>query len=90
MTDMPDTRPRHTAGAALQRFADGAVLTRDGDADAVALNPTAMALWELCDGFTSVEEMVSAVCEIFAVDPVTARADVALALGRMRAAGVIT
>lgn len=33
-----------------------------------SLNATALALWEQCDGCTTVEEMVRAVCDLFAVD----------------------
>ena len=55
----------------------------------VALNPTAVALWELCDGATEVAEMVEAICILFAVDPAQAQADVESALSDMAAAGVI-
>lgn len=41
-----------------------------------SVNATALALWELCDGETTVAEMVEAVCSLFAVDPRVARRDV--------------
>ena len=58
--------------------------------DAVRLNPTAMALWELCDGNTAVDEMVVAVCDLFHVEAEQARADVEAALEDLRASGLIT
>lgn len=56
----------------------------------VRLNPTAMALWELCDGETLIEEMVVAVCDLFTIDPEQARADVETALRELRAAELVT
>jgi hypothetical protein len=58
-------------------------------APGVALNPTALALWELCDGTTSIEEMVAAVAKLFALPPNRARHDVQTALRKMQAAGAI-
>jgi len=81
--------PRRTDGADLQRFPQGAVLSPGNASEAVALNPTALALWELCDGHTTVEEMVAAICTLFAIDSARARADIETALAQMRAVGVI-
>ncbi len=55
----------------------------------VALNPTALALWELCDGRTQVGEMVGAVVELFGVPDEQARSDVEAALSEMRRLGVV-
>lgn len=57
---------------------------------AVRLNPTARALWELCDGATSIDEMVQAVCDLFTIDPERARTDVEAALQDLRVSGLIT
>jgi hypothetical protein len=67
----------------------GGVFDRAGGPGQVALNRTALALWELCDGHTTVAEMVDAVCLLFDVDRERARQDVASALYSMRTAGVI-
>jgi hypothetical protein len=56
----------------------------------VSLNPTALALWELCDGSTTTEEMVLAVCELFEVGQPRARDEVSRALADMRAVGLLT
>lgn len=53
------------------------------------LNPTALALWELCDGATRVAEMVEGVCELFAVSPERAEADVYRTLDEFGRVGLI-
>jgi hypothetical protein len=40
------------------------------------LNETALALWELCDGLTTSDEMVSAICVLFAAGQPDIAADV--------------
>ena len=88
MSDLMQTRPQRTVHEPVERSAQGAVVRPRADA-LVALNPTALALWELCDGQTEVAEMVGAVATLFALDPQTARTDVESALADMRATGVI-
>ena len=91
MTDVLPVRPRRTSSQPIERWAEGAVVA-PGTPDApvaLALNPTALALWELCDGQTAVTEMVDAVCVLFEVDPARAREDVETALREMVATGVI-
>jgi hypothetical protein len=84
MTDELPTRPRRTTEAPEEQSTSGAVV-----APGVALNPTALALWELCDGITSTDEMVAAVSELFALPVVRARRDVETALRQMLATGAI-
>ncbi len=89
MSAQPAPRaPRRQTGAALESGRHGAVLlrTRSG---AALVNPTALALWELCDGTTTVEEMVTAVCTLFGIDVGRARSDVSTALDQMTEAGLI-
>lgn len=88
MTDLLQARPVRTAPEPSQWLTEGAVV-RSESSEPVALNPTALALWQLCDGETSVSEMVSAVARLFAIDPANARADVESALVDMLATGVI-
>lgn len=83
------TKPRRVADAQLDRNPESVLVCRQGH-PAVALNPTALALWELCDGETHVDEMVEAVCVLFAVPSEQARQDVAFGLAQMQRAGVIT
>ena len=84
MTDVLPSYPRRTTDRPSRRSARGAVI-----APGVALNPTALALWELCDGRTAVSEIVAAVSDLFALEQERARADVEAALVDMVRAGVI-
>jgi hypothetical protein len=47
------------------------------------LNPTAEALWALCDGDTTVEEMVDAIVGLFDADEGRVRRDVLEAVDEM-------
>ena len=53
------------------------------------LNPTARAIWELCDGDTLPAEMIEAICEAFAVSAERASADVDRTLEALIRAGLI-
>lgn len=89
MTDLLPRRPLRTSESPLERLPEGAVVAPGASDRPVALNPTALALWELCDGRTDVAEMVDAVCVLFEVEPEQARADVEAALADMVAVGVV-
>jgi hypothetical protein len=58
--------------------------------DLHVLNPTARAIWELCDGVTLPEEMVAAICEVFAVTPERATADLDRILEELTRVRLIT
>ena len=69
-------RTVHHAHDAVWRRYDDQVAVISLDANRVRLfNAVGSFLWEHCDGST-LDEMVTAVCAHFAVDEVTARADV--------------
>ena len=53
------------------------------------LNPTARAIWELCDGVTLPAEMVAAICQVFAITPERASADVDRTLEELTRVGLI-
>jgi hypothetical protein len=53
------------------------------------LNPTARAIWELCDGQTQADEMAGAICQVFAVSWDVAIADVARALDVLTEVGLV-
>lgn len=66
------------------------VWLRDPDqAHAHVLNATAFALWELCDGITTPEEMVEAICTLFGVSRGEAERDVELGLADLARAGLV-
>jgi PqqD family protein of HPr-rel-A system len=54
------------------------------------LNETALAIWDLCDGQTSPEEMVTAVCELTGMHPDIVSEDVQRILGEFEEAGLLT
>ena len=58
--------------------------------EAFRLNDTAFALWELCDGATTVQEMTEAVGVLFAGSDEQLGRDVRAALEHLLAAGLIT
>lgn len=83
----------HHAPDAVWRRYDDQVAVISLDASRVRLfNAVGSFLWEHCDGAT-IDQMVSAVCQRFAVDEATARADVVgfvddlVARGLLRSAG---
>ncbi|MFN2538024.1 MAG: PqqD family protein [Mycobacteriales bacterium] len=68
--------PTHRPGTYLYE-AGGVVLLLDQSTSARhRLNPMALAVWELCDGETTVGEMVTAMCDLFSADPDVVAADV--------------
>lgn len=70
-------RQRATARTVV---ADGISTVVGPEGQRYALNATALALWELCDGATTSEEMVSAICLLFDVEQAVIAADVRRAL----------
>jgi hypothetical protein len=53
------------------------------------LNPTARAVWELCDGTTTIDELVDAIRQVFSVDRAVAVADVTAVVDQLEAAGLV-
>jgi hypothetical protein len=87
--DLPGPLPRRRDGLRLRRDGDRNILVDDDGAEVGALNETALALWELCDGQTRPEEIIIAVCEAFAVPRPTAEEDVDRTLRELAAAGLL-
>lgn len=89
MTSVDPQLPRRTNGVVLDR-SEGEVTLRDGAGRALCVaNDTAAAIWELCDGRTTVEEMVGAIRQIWQVDTATVTADVTRGLADLEAVGAI-
>jgi hypothetical protein len=53
------------------------------------LNPTARAVWELCDGTTTVDELINAIRQVFSVEREVALADVTAVVDQLEAAGLV-
>lgn len=82
-------RPRRQEDVSATRSGGTRIVTRPTTRVEVALNPTAFALWQLCDGHTTVAEMIQAVCDLFEVTPDLAERDVMQGIARMREAGIL-
>lgn len=81
--------PRRRTDVVLREEANQTlVCTREGGTTYV-LNPTARAVWELCDGSTTVAELADALCEVFAVPRSRVVADVAAILERLSEVGLV-
>lgn len=91
MNDLVITsRPARVDGVEVARR-DGKAYLRPMGADRVyELNDTAFALWELCDGETSVREMVQAVDDLFAGPSEDLARDVLSALEELASDGLLT
>lgn len=83
-------RPSRLGPCMVRHGPAGTVVQRSDNAAEAVLNPTAFALWELCDGVTSVAEMVEAVCQLFDITADRAVADVADGLRQLRDAGLVS
>jgi hypothetical protein len=92
------TTPEQWSGSLPQRRGE-AWVQREGDRTAVfnpetgllhLLNPSALAIWELCDGETTPEEMAGAISEITGLDEGVTVGDVEIALTGLEEAGLIT
>lgn len=82
-------RPRQS-GAVRPMRRNGTLLLFDDEGMPLGeLNESAAALWELCDGDTTADEMVDAVCMACPVVRDDAKLDVARALDELSRAGLI-
>lgn len=81
--------PVRTPGAHIERRGDRAVISDANGGPVLAVNSSAAALWELCDGRTAVDEMVTAVCELTSISSEQARAQVGNTIGLFEQAGLI-
>lgn len=83
------SRPHRRSGLQLRVSGDEAVLL-DASSEAVhVLNDTALALWQLCDGETTVEEMVVAAVGLFNAQERRLERDVLDALDAMASRGIL-
>lgn len=85
----PGRVPRRRPGIALRRDEGGSRLQDRGGHDVCALNDTAAALWELCDGLTTADEMVEAICELSLLGRDAVVGDVLRTLAEFEGVGVI-
>lgn len=84
-----DDRLTHVPGVRLLQKKGRSALEQDGR-PLVELDPMALALWELCDGETTVGEMVRAAGLLFDAPEHVLRSDISLALVSLRDAGFLS
>ena len=85
-----DSQMVPTRSEGLRTAVDGDQITiTDHNGRVHRLNPTAYALWVLCDGETTAIEMADAVRSLFGIDGRTAMHDVAAALQRFDEEGLV-
>lgn len=60
-----------------------------GEEETHVLNPTARAIWDLCDGTTTLGELADAICLVFAVPREHALADVTAVLDQLSEARLV-
>lgn len=89
-TTTTDRLPLQIPDVTVEHRDDGHVLRRPGRNTAHLLNETALALWQLCDGGTTPEEMAEAVAELFGLDRATARREVRRTLDELTEVGLVT
>ena len=86
----PSERPRRAAHVTERREGSMVTVYHRLTGQAHALNPTAYAIWELCDGETLVEEMAAAVADLTGLAASEAFDQVTRTLTDLAAARLIT
>jgi PqqD family protein of HPr-rel-A system len=83
-------RPVRKPGVWL-RSSDNENVVFDPQTDSVHfLNATAMAIWVLCDGETTADEMIGAICELSGLPPDVVAEDVQQTLLRFVEADIVS
>ena len=78
-----DRVPRHAPGVVLHEEETGAQLLAPTTGAVVTLDPLALALWEMCDGETTVQEMTTASCALFDAPQDTVERDITRVLAAL-------
>jgi PqqD family protein of HPr-rel-A system len=84
-----DDRPERKGEAWVQREGDRTAVFNPETGLLHLLNPSALAIWELCDGQTTASEMADAISEITGLDQETTVGDVQNALQSLQEAKLI-
>jgi hypothetical protein len=82
--------PLKTAEVSVRPDGDHVVMHLRTDDSVHRLNATAYAIWCLCDGVTTPQEIADAVAELTRIDPETAHDHVREAIGAMTQAGLLS
>jgi PqqD family protein of HPr-rel-A system len=69
-------RPVRRTDVWLRNTKDEIAVYNPGTGDVYLLNETALAIWDLCDGQTKPEEMMTAICDLTSLPPEVVAEDV--------------
>lgn len=83
------TTPAQNSEVTLQRVGNEAILHDRRNGRAHVVNESAARLWELCDGHTSLDDIVSAFATSYGLQPADLRDDVLYILSKFRQLGVL-
>lgn len=84
-----DYKPLRRPEAVVREEPTGVALYLPDREAAYSLNPTAYAIWLLCDGETTAEEMAAAVTELTGLDPEQAMSEVTATLAELSRAELV-
>ena len=87
---MSDWRPRRNGDVWVKQQGEETAVYDNETGRLHLLNATALAIWEACDGETSVDELIEAVAELTMLDHERALAEVDRALRELRSAGLVS
>jgi PqqD family protein of HPr-rel-A system len=82
-------RPRRAPDIVTSEVLDELVAYAPASSQAVSLNASARAIWELCDGTRTVDEICAELSEEAGVTAEALRGDVTDALARFRELGLV-
>ncbi len=86
----PDWAPRRTEGVAIVVRGEGVILRRQEDDPAgFDLNTSAYAIWNLCDGATTLQEMAEAIGELTSTTVSAALDEVSTAVEEFHRVGLV-
>ena len=88
MVDTPD-KPRQSPGVVSSEILDEIVIYSPGTSQAVSLNASARAIWELCDGTRTVDDICTELSGAAELPPDELHDDVSGAVIRFRELGLI-
>lgn len=86
---METTSPTPNPDVTLQRIGDEAILHDRRNGKAHVINDSAARLWELCDGRTPLDQIVSAFAAAYGMQSADLHDDVLYILTKFRQLGVI-
>lgn len=84
-----DSRPERFAGLSISGGDGGYYLSDEGGREICRMNESAAAVWELCDGNTSMAEIVEAVCLACNLDRAHAVEDLRRIVTELSTAGLV-